>query len=113
VIEVARQLIDAVDSYVIGCFATGTAPRVDELARQLGMHPDALSRSYKSATGCHLSVVLKDAQIEEAKRLLRGTYLTLAEVARRAGFGTPNTLFRTFRVRVGMTPDQYRRSARL
>ena len=109
----ARDFDDAVRSYVVTCFAAGTAPRVDELAQLLGMHPAALSRSYKSSTGCHLSVVLKTAQLEEAKRLLRETELSVDEIALRAGFGTPNTLFRTFRLRVGTTPDRYRLSARV
>jgi len=105
----ARDFIDAVQTYLVHCFAAGTAPRVDELARLLGMHPAALSRSYKASTGRHLSAVLKNAQIDEAKRLLLSTGLAIREIALRAGFGTPNTLFRTFRVRVGMSPDRYRR----
>ncbi len=107
----ARDFDDAVRSYVARCFAARTAPRVDELAQLLSMHPVSLSRSYKSSTGCHLSVVLKNAQLEEAKRLLTDTDLPIHEIALQAGFGTPNTLFRTFRLRVGMTPDRYRLNA--
>lgn len=105
----ARDYEDAVRSYLLTCFAARTAPRVDELARVLGMHPAALSRGYKSSTGRNLAVVLKNAQIEEAKRLLLHTNLPIHEIALQAGFGTPNTLFRAFRARLGMTPDRYRR----
>ena len=87
-------------------------PRVDELAHLIGMHPAALSRSYKSSTGRHLSDVLKNAQLEEAKRLLLNTELPVHEIALRSGFGTPNTLFRIFRIQVGMSPDRYRRTMR-
>jgi len=105
----SRDFADAVRSYLARCFAARTAPRVDELARLLGMHPAALSRSYRTSTGHHLSAVLKDGQIEEAKRLLLNTDLPLHDIAVRAGFGTPNTLFRTFRLRLGTTPDRFRR----
>lgn len=104
-----RDLTRAIEQYLVRCFAAGAAPRVDELAEELGMHPSALSRGFRSSTGLRLSGVLKNAQIEEAKRLLADTRLGMHEIARRAGFGTPNTLFRIFRTRVGLTPDLYRR----
>jgi AraC-like DNA-binding protein len=103
-----RDYADAVRSYLEQCFQIGTAPRVDELAQRLRVHPSVLSRKFRLATGRSLSSVLKDSQIAEAKRLLRSTELPLREVALRAGFGTPNTLFRVFRTRVGVTPAEYR-----
>jgi AraC-like DNA-binding protein len=75
------------------------------------MHPSALSRRFKSETGTNLSVVLKERQVVEAKRLLSLTRMSTCDVARHAGFGTANTLFRIFRTRVGVTPEQYRRTA--
>ena len=105
------NLPEAVEQYLVRCFAAGIPPRVDELARELALHPSALSRDFKLSTGSGLSLVLKNAQVEEAKRLLSSTRLGIHEIARRAGFGTPNTPFRIFRARVGMTPDHYRRTA--
>jgi AraC-like DNA-binding protein len=102
--------VTAAKSYLDECFRVGTAPRVDELARRLELHPSVLSRTFHSATGRRLSSVLKAAQIVEAKRLLATTTLPMGDVARRAGFGTPNTLFRQFRQHVGVTPDRYRRA---
>lgn len=103
----------AVELYVAECFARCTPPRVDELARTLHTHPSVLSRTFSAQTGRHLSAVLKEHQVEEAKRLLRGTDCDLRNIARRAGFGTTNTLFRIFRTRVGLTPDCYRRQNRM
>lgn len=104
-----RDLASAVESYVVHCFSHCTPPRVDELARALDTHPSVLSRTFSAQTGRRLSAVLKERQIEEAKRLLRGTNCNMHSVARRAGFGTSNTLFRIFRTRVGVTPNRYRR----
>lgn len=97
-----------VAEYAQRCFLLRTAPRVDELARELAVHPSFLSRYFKKETGRGLSAVLKDHQIAKAKELLRGTALSLDEIAVRAGFGTRNTLFRCFRRFVGTTPHRYR-----
>ncbi|HYK02557.1 MAG TPA: helix-turn-helix transcriptional regulator [Thermoanaerobaculia bacterium] len=97
------------EAYVRYCFEARTALRVDELASRLHMHPSALSRGFKSRTGQRLARTLKDLQLSEAKRLLATTSLPTRDVASRAGFGTPNTLFRLFRTRLGVTPESYRR----
>lgn len=100
------------ESYVRYCFDARTAARVDELALRLHMHPSALSRDFKSRTGSRLARTLKDLQLAEAKRLLATTLLPTRDVACRSGFGTQNTLFRVFRIRLGVTPERYRRGAR-
>jgi AraC-like DNA-binding protein len=101
----------SLESYLQYCFAACTPPRVDELAHFLRMHPSALSRHFKAKTGRKLSTVLRERQIGEAKRLLAFTRMRTSDVARRAGFGTPNTLFRVFRVHVGVTPEEFRRAS--
>ena len=101
----------AIETYVLSCFGACTPPRVDELARHLHMHPAALSRRFRRATGRRLKAVLKERQIAEAKRLLASTCMTTRAVAHHAGFGTPNTLFRVFRHAVGITPEEWRSSA--
>ena len=107
----ARDFGPVIEIYVRRCFALRTAPRVDELARWLDVHPSVLSRAFRAETGRLLSAVLKERQIEEAQFLLTQTDMNLAEIAQRAGFGTINTFFRLFRTRVGCTPEQYRRKS--
>ena len=46
---------------------------------------------------------------EAARRALEDTTDTVAVVARRCGFGSAETLRRTFVKRLGISPDQYRR----
>lgn len=98
------------ESYARECFGARTAPRVDELAQRLGMHPSYLSRRFKASTGQLLSSVLKGYQIEEALRLLAQTAYGMDEIASRAGFGTRNTFFRFFKRAIGTTPQRYRAS---
>ena len=106
----ARDLDEEIEVYVRHCFRECTSPRVDELARLLELHPSVLSRKFRLRTTRRLSQVLKERQIEEAKSLLRTTDEDMRSIARHAGFGTINTLFRLFRKFVGVTPQQYRRT---
>jgi AraC-like DNA-binding protein len=98
--------------YLGDCFNACTAPTVDELAQRLNLHPSFLSRAFKVVTGYRLSHVLRSRQLAEAERLLATTNLPIGDIARYAGFGTANTLFRRFRKHAGITPAQYRRSQR-
>ena len=97
-------------AYLQECFERQSAPRVSELAARLGVSRSQLNEYFRCAHDMTASAFLKNEQIEEAKRLLRETGLTLAEIAYRAGFGTRRTLYRAFLRVTGMTPDQYRRA---
>jgi transcriptional regulator GlxA family with amidase domain len=48
-------------------------------------------------------------RLEAACRLLETTDRSVNQVARACGFGTPETLNRTFRRRLGTTPGDHRR----
>jgi transcriptional regulator GlxA family with amidase domain len=49
------------------------------------------------------------SRVEAARGLLEATVLSTAEIARRCGFGTVETMHRAFRRTVRTTPGQYRR----
>ena len=59
--------------------------------------------------GMGFSDYVRDQRIRAAKRLLRSTELSVAEVAERVGIGDPNYFIRSFKLRVGITPLQYRK----
>ena len=46
--------------------------------------------------------------MEETRRLLKETDLTLREIGERVGIENQNTLIRTFKKAEGVTPGQYR-----
>jgi AraC family transcriptional regulator len=52
-------------------------------------------------------------RVERAKRLLQGGDLSLAEVAAGAGFTDQSKFSHTFKRVVGVTPGQFRKSARI
>jgi len=71
------------------------------------------ARQFKAATGLppHQYVILR--RVERAKHLLQaGTELSLAEVAAYAGFSDQSQFCHHFKRLVGLTPGQFRMSAR-
>jgi AraC family transcriptional regulator len=71
------------------------------------------TRQFKAATGLppHQFVILR--RVERAKLLLQGRDLSLAEVAALAGFSGQSVFCLHFKRLVGVTPRQFRMSARI
>jgi AraC-like DNA-binding protein len=56
--------------------------------------------------------VLTELRLNHAKRLLRETSLPIAEVAAASGYSEVSYFGRRFRIEVGCTPSEYRRTDR-
>jgi len=82
---------------------------VPALARRSAMSPRSFARSFRDEIGITPAVFVQTSRVEAARRLLEATALTTAEIARRCGFGTVETMHRSFRRTVHTTPGQYRR----
>ncbi|PWJ46983.1 AraC-type DNA-binding protein [Quadrisphaera granulorum] len=84
-----------------------TNPRLDELARLVGLSRFQLIRAVKSATGLAPLAWRQDQRITRARHLLRrGTPVT--EVAHTLGFADQSHFHRVFRAHVAATPSTYR-----
>lgn len=81
---------------------------VDALARRIGMSARNLARRFKDEAGVTPAAYVEALRVEAARRLLESTDLTVAAVARRVGVSHAETLHRSFRRRLGTTPQQYR-----
>jgi AraC-like DNA-binding protein len=97
--------------YLVRCFRTGRSPQVGELAGQLDVSPQALSRAFLRATGGKLGPLLHFQQVLRARRLLRWPALPLLEVARASGYEQERTFYRAFRRVMGTTPHRFRQEA--
>ena len=104
-----RRYSQIIERYLSDCYAQRTAARVSELAQLLQTATPYLSRVIPQLFGKTLHTLLREKQLEEAKRLLRTTPLVANEVAKASAFGTPTTFYRAFRRACGMTPAQYRK----
>ena len=104
-----RQRLDrAAEHYLRSCYTSSTAARASEFARQLGMTPEYASWLGEKILGKSLHAYLREKQVAYATRLLQTSPLTVNEIAVRAGFGTPATLYRWFVEVHGMPPGAFR-----
>lgn len=82
---------------------------VGDIARAAGMSRSLLERRFRHAfRDSPWSFVIR-FRLEAARGLLAGTASSVAEVAERTGFGSPEHLSATLRRHVGQTPGQIRR----
>ena len=81
---------------------------LDSAGETLGMSPSYIGLVFRKAGGTSFLKYLTDIRMEEAKRLLRTTDLTLREIGLQVGLENQNTLIRTFKKAEGLTPGQYR-----
>jgi transcriptional regulator GlxA family with amidase domain len=104
--------------------------RIRDLLRWIAEHPDAdlsvpglaerahvserhLSRVFIRETGLTPAVYVEHSRVEAARTWLEQRDDPVDVVAARCGFGSVETLYRTFRRRFGATPSDYRRRFRL
>ena len=81
---------------------------LDSAGEVLGMSPSYIGLVFRKVGGTSFLKYLTDIRMEEAKKLLRDTDLTLREIGQRIGIENQNTLIRTFKKAEGVTPGQYR-----
>jgi transcriptional regulator GlxA family with amidase domain len=82
---------------------------VAALAARVSMSPRHFARVFRSEIGVTPAQYVECQRVELARRLLETTDRSVEQIARDAGFGTVETLQRSFRRRVGTTPREYRR----
>lgn len=81
---------------------------VEALASRVGMSPRHLARRFKEEAGVTPAAYVEALRVEAARRLLESSDLTVGAIARGVGVAHAETLHRSFRRRVGTTPQQYR-----
>jgi transcriptional regulator GlxA family with amidase domain len=78
------------------------------LADQAGMSERSFSRRYAEATGLTPARAVERLRVEAARRLLSDSRLPVKGVARRCGFGSEETMRRSFLRVLAATPQDYR-----
>ena len=85
---------------------------VPALAAHAGVSERHFLRLFRSEVGTTPARYVEKVRIEAARRLLETEDTGLTAVAERCGFGTAETLRRSFHRCVGVAPDQYRQRFR-
>jgi transcriptional regulator GlxA family with amidase domain len=78
------------------------------LARQAGMSERSFSRRYAEATGLTPVHAVERLRVEEARRLLAESRLPVKRISQRCGFGSEETMRRSFLRLFATTPQDYR-----
>jgi transcriptional regulator GlxA family with amidase domain len=78
------------------------------LAQKAGMSERSFSRRYAEATGITPARAVERLRVEAARRLLSDTGLPVKRIAARCGFGSEETLRRSFLRLLAATPQSYR-----
>ena len=85
---------------------------VGALAARTGMSTRNFARCFRSELGVTPASYVERARVEAARRLLESSGRGMSAIASECGFGTVETLHRSFQRIVHVTPGQYRRHFR-
>ena len=83
--------------------------KVTDLARLVAINVDYLSTVFGKKTGLTPIAYLRNLRIEQAKRLLLHSKLSVEEIANQTGFTDDAYFIKTFKRLVGQTPSSFRR----
>ena len=84
---------------------------LEQAAEAVGLGRSTLARLFLADTGHSVGEEIARQRIRLAMSLLKGSGLSIAEIADRAGFCNPAYLTNTFKKRLGLSPKEWRASA--
>jgi transcriptional regulator GlxA family with amidase domain len=82
---------------------------VDDLAHTALFSKFHFTRVFHRVTGMSPGRYLAEMRVQEAMRLLRGTDMKVIDITYAVGYASVGTFSSRFRVRVGVSPTEYRR----
>lgn len=97
-----KQVMDYIRSHLNQDFG------ITELAELVNLSSSHFGRQFKQSTGVTPHQYLINCRLEEVKRLLAKTNLTIEEIALDTGFHSHSHLTRVFRKNISTTPYAYR-----
>jgi transcriptional regulator GlxA family with amidase domain len=105
-LQVAEDKFGALHNWINGHLAGDLSLSV--LADQTGMSERSFSRHYAEATGQTPARAIERLRVEAATRLLLESRLPVKRIAQRCGFGSEETMRRSFLRLLVVTPQDYR-----
>lgn len=85
-------------------------PSIADLANELGTTPYLLNQACSTGLNLRASEVVRQRRMQEAKRLLLFTALSIGEIGELVGYPDPAHFARSFRNLTGMSPGAWRES---
>ena len=85
-------------------------PELAGLAKAVGTNASRLNKAFRHCAGATVFDYLREARMEQARRLLRETELAIQVIASDLGYGNPANFATAFRARFGLSPRDYRKA---
>ena len=85
----------------------------DDVAAASGVSSRTLQRRFREILGSTMIQEIRRVRIERAKRELTQSDATMAQIARKVGFGPTDRMYDAFLNDVGVPPTEYRRQRRI
>lgn len=82
---------------------------ISDLAGRVGYTEYYFSHKFKKETGLSVADYVKSVKIEQAKRLLSGTHMSIQEISDELAFGSRSYFSTSFQKATGFSPSQYRK----
>lgn len=83
-----------------------------QISEAVGLSSTYCSQLFKKEVGMGIAAYITQHRMERAKQLLRETDLTAADISKQVGFMSPGYFGQVFRKLTGVTPQEYRRTAK-
>jgi AraC family transcriptional regulator len=84
---------------------------VDAIARIVGMSPFHFAHAFRASMGQPPHKYVMQRRMDEAKSLLRGSSLTITEIAQRIGYSSPSHFCVGFHKLTRVSPSEFRRNS--
>lgn len=105
-----HNIIQKADAYLFEHYPEDVT--LEDISRAVSLSPFYFSRLYKDETGVNFIQRLIEIRIEEAKRLLIESDLSLKDVSLKVGYPDPNYLSKLFKKMTGFTATEYKEQFR-
>ncbi|CAG7648615.1 HTH-type transcriptional regulator YesS [Paenibacillus solanacearum] len=104
--QLGQQVIDYVKRHY-----SSENLNITMIGEAFGLTPSYVSKQFKAHTGEALLEFINKMRLEEAKKLLAGQPMAIAEIARSVGYADINTFNRVFKKYEGITPGKFKEIA--
>lgn len=85
-------------------------PDLMSLAKAVGTNARRLNEAFRTCAGATVFEYLREARMEQARKLLRETSLAVQVIASDLGYDNPANFATAFRARFGLSPRDYRKA---
>jgi two-component system response regulator YesN len=102
----AQKIVDAMLDYVHQHYLRPIS--LDDLASAMNMNASYLSALFSQTTGVTFHHFLEEVRLSKARELLRDPRNRIGEVARAAGYASPDAFRHAFKAHEGLSPEAWR-----